>query len=150
MGAEVRNDRMAEFMDLGEHQYAFLLRFGEASAVAEDLTALADELSMPTTAHIHLPLGPDAEDGLEAGTDMVTISHEAVQLAALKCSEDGEALIARLVESRGAPAQAVFQVAGTQKTRLRFKPYEIKTLRLRKADTGDGWKECDLLEQAYS
>jgi alpha-mannosidase len=150
MGEKVRNDRMAEFMDIGEHQYAFALRFGNAEAVAHSLTALADELSMPTTAHVHLPLGPDPGDGIKAGADMVTIGHAAIQLAAMKPSEDGAALIARLVETRGAPARTVFRVAGTPKASLRFGPYEIKTLRLEQANSGRGWQECDLLEQAQT
>ena len=147
MGSEARNDRMAESMDIGEHLYSFKLRFGDTSAVAADLTALADELSMPTTAHIHLPLGPDKDDGLRADKDMIRLTSSAVQLAALKRSEDGKALVARLVERLGRRARTTFGIAGTPDISLNFAPYEIKTLRLEKARSDDGWKECDLLEQ---
>ncbi len=149
MGSAVRNDRMAEFMDIGEHHYSFMLRFGAASAVTADLTPLADELSMPTTAHIHLPLGPDRSDGLQVGTDSVRITSAAIQLAAFKRSEDGKALIVRLVERRGRRARTTFGIAGSPDISLRFTPYEIKTLRLEKGNPDSGWRECDLLEHPY-
>jgi len=148
MAAEPRTDRVAEFMDVGEHQYRFLLRFGASNAVLKDLPALAEELSMPPGVHVHLPPGPDREEGLAPGKDAVRIGSDSVRLAALKRSEDGRALVARLVETRGRRrTETTFRVSGGPPSKkLVFSAYEIKTLRLSRRNPKSGWVECDLLE----
>jgi hypothetical protein len=71
----------------------------------------------------------------------------SVNLEALKQSEDGKALIVRLVEGHGLASRAEFKIHGLRRRiQLSFTPYEIKTLRIARTRAGCVWQECDLLE----
>lgn len=151
MRRTVDPDRMGEHMDLGEHIFRFFLRVGRRADVRRDLPALADDLTMPPAAHVHVPLGPDAKAGLAPGRNLVEASGAGVHLAALKQSEDGRALVARVVETRGRRTRGALRVPGLPRpAALRFAPYEIKTIRIERGRTRCTWKECDLLERRES
>jgi alpha-mannosidase len=140
-------DRLAEHMDLGEHRYEFILLAGSATRVRHELPMLADELTIPTTALVHLPLQPWPKAGIRAGQDMVSVSGKSVQLGALKQSEDGRALIVRLIETRGRAARCSVRVPGMRHPiDLRLGRYEIRTLCIERKGTRCTWRECDLRE----
>ncbi|NQU42790.1 alpha-mannosidase [bacterium] len=148
MEKKVFPDRLADHMDLGEHILNFRLRFGKSVDVRADLPVLADDLVMPPTCHVHIPLGPDAEEGLAPGADQVNVKGKGVQLAALKRSEDEQDLIVRLVETTGRKRTAQLEVAGMREiANLEFGPYEIKTLRVSRDKRRRPFRECDLLER---
>lgn len=70
------------------------------------------------------------------------IDHPSVRLGAAKRAEDGEAVILRLHETDGQPAQSGLSFGG-QTYSLSFRPYEIKTLRI---GPGGAMAETDFLE----
>ncbi len=140
--------RVYEHTDLGEHIFKFALRFGKASATRASLSSLADDLTMPPTAHVHIPLAPAEKAGLKPEKDTLELKGKSVRLEALKQSEDGKALIARLVETQGRAANAEFKIQGLpRRVKLRFTPFEIKTLRIERTKKGCVCRECDLLER---
>jgi len=147
-GSSVPFDRLSEHMDLGEHMYKFFLRFGDAQNVRADLPSLAADLTMPPAAYIHIPIGATDVDGLAAGTDTVRVEGDNVHLAALKQSEDGKALIVRLVETAGGKTRATLYAPGLKgAAALAFTRYEIKTVRITRQKGACSWVECDLLER---
>ena len=141
-------DRLGEHMDLGEHILRFVLRCGAPRAVRADLPVLADDLSMPPSVHVHIPLGPSAAEGLVPSVDTVKVTGSGIHLAALKQSESRRALVARLVEMQGRKARATLQVPGLKTpVELAFTPFEIKTIRFEREKNGVHWHACDLLER---
>ena len=70
------------------------------------------------------------------------IDHPSVRLGAAKRAEDGEAVILRLHETDGQPAQSGLSFGG-QTYSLSFRPYEIKTLRI---GPGGAMAKTDFLE----
>ena len=148
MGMPIDPNRLNEHMDQGEHIFRFALRFGATVGVHADLPTLAEDLCMPPSVHVHLPLGPDKDNGITAGRDLVDVKGTGIHLAALKQSEDGKGLILRLVETRGRRRKAGIRLAGMRGTPLlSFTPFEIKTLRVTRRGRSVKWQECDLLER---
>ena len=151
MASGAAPDRLNDHMDLGEHILRFTLRFGPAGTVRAALPVLADDLGMPPAAYVHIPLGPSPERGLRVGRDTVRVEGAGIHLAALKRSEDGRALVARLVETRGRSAQGELHVPRLRRpARLRFTPFEIKTLRITEGHRGVQWKACTLEERGVT
>ncbi len=75
------------------------------------------------------------------------VEPDNVVLAALKLAEDGDGLIARIVETCGRPAAARVRLhAWEREIDLEIGPYEIRTLRVRR-DHAVPWEETDLLER---
>lgn len=134
-----------EHMDLGEHLYQFKLAFGPVAGVRAQLPMLADDLTLPFSYHVSLPLNASAACGLPRGEEPVRLESEGqVHLEAMKQSEDGRALIVRLAERGGAPAKATLHLQHAKSAHLQFTPYEMKTLRF---ERGAEAVECNLLEE---
>lgn len=148
---------LGEHMDLGEHRYRFRLLFGRADAVAAERQLAVDDLNLPFSSHASVPLDACERAGAPVGTDIVALTRTGgegvVHLEALKVSEDGRALVARLAERTGAGARVTMTVAGADPAALAFRGYEMKTLR-RDRDAAEAgprrWVECDLLERPLS
>ncbi len=148
MWREVPANRAVDHVDLGEHLYRFTLRFGDAQTVRAELPGLADDITMPPMAVVHLPLGACKEEGVKPNTDTVRVDGKYAKLAALKQSQDGKALIARVVETGGRRSSASLRVPGLRgPIRMKFEPFEIKTFRIERARRGVTCLECDLLEK---
>ncbi len=140
--------RLSDHMDLGEHTFRFFLQFGKTTEVRTNLPVLADDLMMPPTALVHIPLGACPEKGLEPGKNIVWVDGKGIRLAALKQSDDGEDLIVRLIETTGKKNRGQLHIDGLDSpVNLSLASFEIKTLRIRRSKGSWTCKECDLLER---
>ncbi|MBU4204544.1 MAG: hypothetical protein KKD59_11495 [Acidobacteria bacterium] len=142
-----------KFMDLGEHDIRLLAIGGAPEDVRRHLPGLADRLSAPLIVYSHLPHGgftthETTSSARELGLDfenVLTLSPANVRLLACKRSADGKALILRIQETNGAPAQADIRISHPGiKASVPLKPMEIKTLRIER--NGD-WREVDLVDE---
>jgi len=75
---------------------------------------------------------------------LLSVDPPNVMVGALKAAEDGDALILRLFEGHGSPAEATVQLAGAPPFRVPMRPWELKTLRL---ERGREILEVSLLEE---
>jgi alpha-mannosidase len=145
-----RDSKEWRFMDQGVHDIRMLWVAGTPLRVKERLASLADWLDAPPLVYAHLPFGPSSSseedpgdartEGSEYGTrmELLALSPCHVRLAACRRAHDGGALILRLHETAGEACEAILAIAAYQslpgvrqnlKTKLAFKPFEIKTLR---------------------
>lgn len=143
---------LGEHMDLGEHSYRFRLLFGRAAQVLSERQLAVDDINIPFSNHTSVPLDASDRSGVSPGDGLVEISQTGgdgvVHLEAMKVSEDGDALIVRLVERSGAPAGIRLAMQDITTAELAFRPFEIKTLRCKKDPMSEQcWVECDLLER---
>jgi alpha-mannosidase len=153
-----------KYMDQGVHDVRLLITAGEPAEVLNRVSSLADWLNMPPWAVAHLPFdyGTEAhgsEIPLHEETDdrgkgdaapplapgFLTLSPPGIRLTCLKRSADRRALILRLQETRGLETGARLDVSRPRVSdAVRFRPFEIKTLRLEK----DGrLREVDLVRE---
>ncbi|MCG2815869.1 MAG: hypothetical protein L6425_08050, partial [Candidatus Aminicenantes bacterium] len=136
-----------------EHDIRLLAIGGAPEDVRRHLPGLADRLSAPLIVYSHLPHGgftthETTSSARELGLDfenVLTLSPANVRLLACKRSADGKALILRIQETNGAPAQADIRISHPGiKASVPLKPMEIKTLRIER--NGD-WREVDLVDE---
>jgi len=143
-----RADEHHTYMDQGQHDFRFRLVWGEPSEVADALIPAAIELNLPLEAFFiyHQPTpGPSAPRRLES---LLEVTPSTVALTALKKSDRGEDLILRLNETLGQQTAASVRLAGrAAPVRLDFRPFEIKTLRVRRTVEGVEITPCNLLEE---
>ena len=139
---------VGEHMDLGEHAYRFKLAFGPVAAVQNELPFLADDLMLPQSYLFSLPLNGVAEPGLTQGEDIVKLESDGlVKLEAMKQSDDGKALIVRVVEKGGKAAKATLHLPLAGEVKLSFTPFQMKTLRFEKVNGKVTQTETNLLER---
>jgi alpha-mannosidase len=139
-------DRMHDTMDLGEHDFDLRLRVGSRAGVPAALADLADELTLPPSAMVHVPLNASRGPGVAPNHPLVEVRGKGLSLGALKLAEDGRDLIVRVVESAGRTAKGSLRVADRRGAiPLRLGPFEIHTLRIPK--TGAAVRVCNLLEE---
>lgn len=141
-----------------------LVTAGEPAEVLNRVSALADWLNMPPWAVAHLPFADgteaprpeilpreerdvigedDAPPACEPG--FLTLSPPGIRMTCLKRSADGRALILRLQETRGLETGARLDVSRPRVSLVvRFRPFEIKTLRLEK---NGRLREVDLVRE---
>jgi alpha-mannosidase len=117
-----------KFSDIGEHDVRLFLIAGEPADVRRRLPGLADRMSAPPFALAHLPIGGGARNREEA----LSLGPENIRLSALMRSEDGRALVVRLHEGAGMPTHGTLRVASARPISLKFRPYEIKTIQIKK------------------
>lgn len=167
-GSESAEPRyLGEHMDLGEHRYRFRLLYGPAEEIRAGCPLSADDVTLPFSYHCSVPLGASQRNGLKAGVAACSLTRidgcGSVHAEAIKVSEDGGALVLRLVERTGSEAGVRVSLPPLQPFELMFRPFEIKTIRVEKAAGGTGrspdrrgtgrspgrpsWSECDLLER---
>jgi len=147
-GAAPKPGFMQEHMDLGEHIFRFKISFGATDQVRRGLPLLTDDLALPASYLCSLPLDASDKPGVERGTELVRLeTGDNVHLEAIKRSEDGTALIARLVERGGEAASASLTLLGGGTASASFRPYEMKTFRFRRDGGEVTATECDLLER---
>jgi alpha-mannosidase len=131
-----------KYADIGVHDVRLFLIAGEPGDVRRRLPGLADRMSAPPFALAHLPIGA----GVDGRDEFLALEPANVRLTALKRSWDGRALVVRLHEAAGMPADCRLRV-GPGKGReitLKFRPYEIKTVRIEKSGA---WREVALIEE---
>jgi len=153
-----------KYMDQGVHDVRLLVTAGEPAEVLNRVSALADWLNMPPWAVAHLPFADgteaprpeilpreerdvigedDAPPACEPG--FLTLSPPGIRMTCLKRSADGRALILRLQETRGLETGARLDVSRPRVSLVvRFRPFEIKTLRLEK---NGRLREVDLVRE---
>ena len=77
-----------------------------------------------------------------------SIEPDHVVIGALKLAEDGDELVVRIVETAGRGARAIAKLPDRdQPLEVDIGPFEIRTFRVRSADTGGAAVETDLLER---
>jgi alpha-mannosidase len=137
----VARDRFIPRQDTGERSFRFWLRGGplEERMEAIDREALAHNEEPYVLAYFPPGAGKRAQAG-------VVVDGPAVEVTALKRSEDGKDIVIRLFEPTGRPRRAVVKLPALgARTAVRLKGFEIKTLRYNKR-TGR-FAETDLLER---
>jgi len=153
-----------KYMDQGVHDVRLLVTAGDPPKVLDRVSALADWLNAPPWAIAHLPFAagikgrgahvlPDREaaDAGNEGTAVppspgfLRLSPPGVRLTCLKRSFDGRALILRLHETRGVATDARLDLTRPRAAvEVRFRPFEIKTLRFEK---NGRLREVDLVHE---
>jgi alpha-mannosidase len=142
-----------KYMDQGVHDVGLLVTAGEPAAVLDRVSGLADWLNAPPWAIAHLPFalgtgknaphvsspgetgaaGMSRRENKTTGAGLLSLLPAGVRLTCLKRSTDGRALILRLHETRGKATSARLEVHQPRAVvRLSFRPFEIKTLRLKR------------------
>ncbi len=139
-GLKLGTSPARKFSDIGMHEVRFFLIAGDPDDVRRRLPGLADRMSAPPFALAHLPIGAGAGDRDE----MLSLEPENIRLSALKRSWDRRALIVRLHEGAGLATNGRLRVATARPMALKFKPYEIKTIRIEKSGEG---REVALIEE---
>ena len=137
----VRQDRIEPRLDQGEHTFRFRLDAGAAgdrlAKVGREATAFAE----PPIALVAFPSGDGAP--VRPG---VTVTDDAVQVPAIKLSEDGRALIVRLFEPTGQPRDTELRVSSLGVSLpVSLGPFELRTVAI---DLASGMaRDVDLLER---
>ena len=166
-GFKLADTPARKFMDQGVHEMRFLVMAGDAESVHRSVASLADWLSRPPYALAHFPIGEmrvgtdsDREteewsSAKQAGPEefpderessLLSLSPENIRLTACKPSWDRKALVIRLHETSGLATSAELTVWQPLRViGLRFKPFEIKTVRL---EPSGAWREVGLISEA--
>lgn len=132
-------DKGHEIMDQGWHTFRFRLGSHAGAWNAAPLALAAEALNQPPLVHLESGHG----GARPAAASFVSLEAPGVALTVLKQAEEGEDLIVRAYETRGAAAAGVLRVAGREHA-LAWAAHEIKTLRIAPA-TG-ALRETNLLE----
>ncbi|MGZ5439828.1 MAG: glycosyl hydrolase-related protein, partial [Candidatus Aminicenantales bacterium] len=137
----VARDRFIPRQDTGERSFRFWLRGGplEGRMEAIDREALAHN----ETPYVLAYFPPGGGKRADAG---VVVDGAAVEVTAFKRSEDGRDVVIRLFEPTGRPRRATVKLPALgARTAVRFKGFEIKTLRYNRRS--GRFVETDLLER---
>ncbi|MGB8958187.1 MAG: glycoside hydrolase family 38 C-terminal domain-containing protein [Candidatus Aminicenantales bacterium] len=137
----VARDRFIPRQDTGERSFRFWLRGGP---LGERLEAIDREaLAHNETPYVLAYFPPGAGKRADAG---VVVDGPAVEVTALKRSEDGRDVVIRLFEPTGRARRAVVKLPALgARTTVRLKGFEIKTLRCNRRTRK--FAETDLLER---
>lgn len=137
----VSQDRYTPRIDQGERLYHFWLNTGP---VADRLTRVDREALVCNEAPIALSFFPAG--GNDAPQPLVTLSGDAVQLAALKRAETGDAIIARIFNPTTTAQVTTFHlpVLGVEQE-IELGALEVCTYRIERA-SGE-WRTTNLLEE---
>jgi len=133
--------RYRKHMDQGVHEIRVVLMPGDYQAVRNAVAGLADWLTTPPYALAHFPIG----DETPMQREVMTLEPGNIRLIACKRSWDANSLVMRFQEAAGEETQAMVHLPHPGLTAgLKFKPYEIKTVRFER----DGrWNEVTLIEE---
>ncbi|MGG6309421.1 glycoside hydrolase family 38 C-terminal domain-containing protein [Paenibacillus macerans] len=120
-------DRFSPRIDQGEHRFAFWLNAGEAE---ERAVRIDREATVRNERPYALSFFPSGE-GERAGTLLLELDDEAVQVAAFKRAEDGDGYILRLFEPTGQARKTSLSVPllGLREE-IRLNGFEIATFRI--------------------
>jgi alpha-mannosidase len=120
----VRQDRFEPREDQGEHLFRFWL---DAGAARERLDAVDREAAIRTEGLMALCAFPSGASA--PALPGVHLSDGGVRLAALKMSEDGQALVLRLFEPTGTPRDTRIRIPALGvEFPLTLGPFELRTL----------------------
>ncbi len=125
------------YQDIGAHHFTLWLIPHASPLPQHALFALADRLEQGT---LYLAGSPADRRG-DLLLPPFSLSSPSVRLGAAKRAEEGDAVVLRLHETDGAPAEAAVSFGGRSFS-LTFRPYEIKTVRI----DANGPAETDFLE----
>jgi len=143
-----RADEHHTYMDQGQHDFRFRILWGKAPALARALIPVAHELSLPLEPFFMYCTPTPRPGSARRPEPFLTVTPNTVVLSALKKADDNDDLIVRLYEAVGRRTRATVRIAGMRRPRvLRFRPFEIKTLRLHRTSRGIAVTPCNLLEE---
>jgi alpha-mannosidase len=132
-----------DWLDQGPQEFTLVLRPHRGEWQQAAVQQRANDLNLPpiaVTQHLHL-------GGLPPAAGIGRVAPDAVELCALKQSEDGSATILRLAERFGGSARAELTWF-KQSFQLDFAPLEVKTLRLTQSAGTWSLEEVDMLERS--
>ncbi len=137
----VARDRFIPRQDTGERSFRFWLRGGPLERRMEAIDR--DALAHNETPYVLAYFPPGGGKRADAG---VVVDGAAVEVTAFKRSEDGRDVVIRLFEPTGRPRRATVKLPALgARTAVRFKGFEIKTLRYNRRS--GRFVETDLLER---
>jgi len=136
--------RYRKHMDQGVHDFKVLLVAGGTTDIVKALPGLADWLSAPPFALAHYPIG----DENPVQREIMSVDPGNIRLIACKRSWDANALVMRFQEAVGEETEGIVRLLSPSvSARLKFRPYEIKTIRFER----DGsWREVAMIEEQVS
>lgn len=126
------------YLDIGEHHFALTLTPHGAAMPQHDLYAMADWQEQGTQYLVGSCTDRRGAQSLPA----FALDQTSIRLGAAKRAEEGDAVILRLHETDGKPADVCLLFDG-RRFALAFRPYEIKTIRI----DGEGLTETNFLEE---
>jgi len=141
---DVSVPRHRKHLDQGVHEFRVVLVAGDTAEVLERVTGVADWISAPPYVLAHYPIG-DENSGQQ---EIMQLEKGTIRLLAFKRSWDTKSLVMRLQEVVGKETRASIRLMQPAvSVRLKFSPYEIKTVRLER----DGsWSEVTMIEENRS
>ncbi len=141
-------NRFYTFMDQSQIDTRFRLIAGtDADEVTRQVIPLAHELNHPLEAFFAYHPASLPEGAPAAPPPFVEVSPSTVTIGALKQSEDGEALVLRLVETAGESVTATVTLDGEAAQSVDFTPYQIHNWRIHRQGETVVWTPCNLLEE---
>ncbi len=140
--------RSYTFMDQEPIDTRFRLLAGrDRGAVAASLIPAALELNQPLE-HFFVYHPPTPPEGAPADpTPFIQAEPATVVVSALKKAACADALIVRLAETVGQATAARITLEGTHSYTATFRPFEVKTFRLRREGGDVRWEPTNLLEE---
>ncbi len=147
-GFKIGEYPIRKYMDQGVHDVRLLVTAGDPDQVRRTLPGLADWLSAPPAVYTHLPIGTrnlkNGKDTVkESAFSFLSLEPTTVRLMTCMPAESGKRMIVRLQETLGERTKAVLLLHHpAKKITLRFDPFEIKTLEIRKSGR---WKEIEMV-----
>ncbi len=149
-GFKIGEFPVRKYMDQGVHDVRLIVTAGEPELVRRALPGLADWLSAPPAVYTHLPIGSrtskKAQHKAESNElSFLSLEPASIRLMACMPSADGKRMIVRLQETMGERTKASLVLhRHSRKIALKFGPFEIKTLRVKRSG---GWREIGLIEE---
>jgi alpha-mannosidase len=138
---DVGAPRYRKHMDQGVHEIRVLLIAGDHTAVRTAVAGLADWVSAPPYALAHFPIG----DAIPSHREILRVDPGSIRLIACKRSWDGQSLVARFQETVGDETVGTVRLMEPSvSARMRFRPYQIKTIRFERDGT---WREVSMVEE---
>ena len=138
-------------MDQGVHEVSLLVTAGDTKIIYDQLIGLADWLSAPPLVYAHLPFGSALENQTfkdKKSTNsfsLLEIEPKNIRILALKKSENGDALIIRMMETIGKDSNFMLHINNPEiQIDLKFKRFDIKTIRIEK---NGKWREVNLINE---
>ncbi len=140
-----------KYMDQGVHEVSLLVTAGDTKMIYDQLNGLADWLSAPPIVYAHLPFGStlgnqSVQDKKSINSfSLLEIEPKNIRILALKKSQNGDALIIRMMETIGKDTNAMLNIHKPEiNIDLEFRSFNIKTIRIEK---NGSWREVNLINE---
>jgi hypothetical protein len=128
-GFKLRTTPTHKFMDQGVHNVRLPVIADDPAKARLRVAGLTDWISAPRRVFAHLPIGVGTGTEGQGLSRFLGAIPQSVTVSACKPSRDGQPLVLRLQETCGARAE-LCDPRKRSASPFRFRPFEIKTLRL--------------------